>query len=125
MCIALIVANRNHHKTCNLRRGRARCGSGFRELPRISSGGIPYLPSYNRSILWIRSREQGCEGGEHVSESTSVRDKREGKRTDLQSGYNLRIYNPSACRSYNGRATAARVTTIRHESEVTFPVETS
>jgi len=38
----------------------------------------------------------------------------------LQSRYNLRIYNPSACRSYNG-ATAARVATIWHESEVIFP----
>lgn len=70
-------------------------------------------------------RARANERGEHVPESTSVRDKRaEGWGRFTIEIYNLRIYNPSACRSYN-RATAARVDTIWHESEVTFPGEMS
>lgn len=65
------------------------------------------------------------ERSEYVSESMSVRDKRvEGRGRFTIGIYNLRIYNPSACRSYN-RATAARVDTSRHKSEVIFPGEMS
>lgn len=85
-----------------------------------------FIPLHTHPILWIRSHEHGRnERGEHVPESTSVRDKRAEGRGRFTIGiYNLRIYNPSACRSYN-RATAARVDTIRHESEVIFPGEMS